>query len=149
MGTKRILLVPITKWPIPESPLTFRYCCILHCCTYFLLFKPAVLYVICGPTDAVCICMETLHVTTVSRVMYGKFSCYHSFYGFVVRTRMVLQALWKSPILGTENILFMVFRTTALTHVTIACYIFCVECTVFMMMHYSLPSLVINIYAHS
>ena len=47
------------------------------------------------------------HVTSVSRVMYGNFSCYHSLYGFVVRTRMVLQALWESPILGTENTLSM------------------------------------------
>ena len=107
---------------------------------HFLLFKPAALYVFCGATDVICICTETSHVITVSRVMYRNFSCYHSFYGFVVGTRMVLQALWKSPILDMEIMLSMVFRTTALTHVTIACYIFCVECTVFMMMHYSLLS---------
>ena len=57
--------------------------------------------------------------------------------------------LWKSLILGMENILSMVFRTTALTHVTAACYVCCVEYTVFMMMHYSILSLVININAHS
>ena len=90
MGTKRSILVLITKWLIPESSPTFRYCCILHCLMYFLLFKPAVLYVLCGPTDAICICTETSHVATVSLVMYGNFSCYHSLYGFVVGTRMVL-----------------------------------------------------------
>ena len=37
--------------------------------------------------------------------MYGNFSCYHSLYGFVVWTRIVLQALWEYPTLGTENIL--------------------------------------------
>ena len=37
-------------------------------------------------------------------VMYGDFSRYHSLYDFVVRTQIVLQALWESPILGTENI---------------------------------------------
>ena len=60
---------------------------------YFLLFKPAALSVFCGAIDAICICTETSRVTTVSRVMYGNFSCYHSLYGFVVGTRMVLQAL--------------------------------------------------------
>ena len=80
--------------------------------------------------------METFHVTTVCMALW-------------LGHRWFLQALWKSPILGTEIIPFMVFRTTALTHVTIACYIFCVECMVFMMMHYSLLSLVANINAHS
>ena len=43
--------------------------------------------------------------------MYRNFSCYHSLYGFVVGTQMVLQALWEFPIQGTENILSMVIRS--------------------------------------
>ena len=49
------------------------------------------------------------------RVMYGDFSCYHSLYGFAVRIRIVLHALWESPIPGTENILSMVPITSHTT----------------------------------
>ena len=68
---------------------------------------PSVL-IFCGATDVICICTEISHVTTVSHVMYGNILCYHSLYGFVVGTRMVLQALWESPIPCMENILSMV-----------------------------------------
>ena len=119
MGTKRelhftlphVLLslsVPITKWQIAEPPPNFHYCCILHCLTYFVFFKPAALSVFCGAIDAICTCTETSRVTTVSHVMYGNFSCYHSLYGFVVRARMALQAVQEFPIPGTENMLSMI-----------------------------------------
>ena len=72
---------------------------------YFLFFKPAALSVFYSVTDAICICTETSHVTTVSHIMYRNFLCYHSLYGFVVGTRLVLQALRESPIPGMENIL--------------------------------------------
>ena len=113
MGTKRVkffsstLLVPITKWRIAESPPTFRYCCILHYLTSFLFFKPAAPSVFRGAMMPSVYVRKLLVLPQFPRVMYGDFSCYHSLYGFAVRTQIVLHALWESPIPGTENILSM------------------------------------------
>ena len=82
------------KWQIAESPPNFRYCCILHCLTYFVLFKPAALSVFCGAIDAICTCTETSCVTTVSHVMYGNFLCYHSFSCYVRKLLVLPQFVW-------------------------------------------------------